>query len=225
MAEPATRAQVSAPLLRTAMIVGGYRWIETRLFELTGRWAVDPALPDVPSLPAIRIHLDELRAQHAWHAREWGERLPLAHNVDHEALTAAPGPGARDVISALEEDDLVTAPRPGPGPDTDRDRLVRRMAGLHRVVLPRLIVSYERHRSVAAPVADKPIRRVLDLVLRDEVEACLAGEALLEELLATPEDVRAAARGTAHAESLIVRSGVRRGIVAWPETGSSGRNT
>jgi len=225
MAEPAFRPQVSAPLARTATIVGGYRWIETRLFELTGRWAADPTLEGVPSLPKIRIHLDELRAQHAWHAREWGDRLPVTHGFDHEALTDAPGPGARDALWALDSDALAPEPPTAPATDPERHRLVRRMAGLHRVVLPRLIVTYEQHRAIVAPVADKPIRRVLDLVLHDEIEACLTGEALLEGMLETPDDVMAAAQAAVHVEELIVRSGVRRGIVHWPGTGVSGRNT
>jgi hypothetical protein len=210
-------------MTHTAEIVGGYRWLETRLFELTGRWAADPSLPEESPVPAIRVHFDELRAQHAWHASEWADRLPMARGFDRDALTDPPGIGARDALSALEDGSWIADPASGPG--TDRIRLLGRLAGLHRVILPRLVTTYERHRSVAAPAADRPVLRVLSLVLRDEVEAIRAGEGLLEELMAGSEDVRAAAQAVEHIEGVIVASGVRRGIVCWPQPRVSDRAT
>ena len=51
---------------------------------------------------------------------------------------------------------------------------------LYRVVLPRLVTSYERHLQVTSPITDGPVARALRLVLNDEVADWHAGERIVE---------------------------------------------
>ncbi|MDA8356651.1 MAG: hypothetical protein M0Z95_10250 [Actinomycetota bacterium] len=230
MPEPARVARGALPIVQMATIVGGYCWIERRLFEVTGRWASDPVLLDAPDAPgasrapaAIRLHFDELRVQHARHSAEWADRLPLAHGFDRRALTVAPNPGVEAAIRLLE----AGIPAAGHDEHTPSARrvLIGRLAGLHRVILPRLVAGYERHRSAAVPVADRPISRVLDLVLRDEEAALRDGEALLEAVLKTPAEEKAAAGAVGALESTLDRSRIEAGLVDWPAPPSGDRGT
>lgn len=185
-------------LAQSAELVGRYRWIERRLFELTGSWA--PAAP----IPAVAVHLDAVSLQHAWHADLWAERLPVLDGVDREALTR-PTPGAAAVF-----DDLGAGEDEGPGSWVDR------LAGLYRVVVPRLLVGYERHLARATSPADPPTTRALRLVIRDEVEAWQAGEALLEDLVIAPDLVLRAASTQGRLESLLLGAEPAAGLVPWP---------
>ncbi|MDP8954947.1 MAG: hypothetical protein M3N37_08560, partial [Actinomycetota bacterium] len=84
---------------------------------------------------------------------------------------------------------------------------IERLAGVHRVLLPRMAAAHAAHLEAASPVADAPTIRTLRLVLRDELEDQQAGERLLQGLLRTAADVE---RGTAHqaaVESLLVGAG------------------
>lgn len=184
----------SLPLDRATALYGTYRWAERRVFELAGAWAVGTAEP------AVRVHLDVVSRQHAWHADLWAERLPVLDGVDREALTR---PGHPAVATVLER--LAAAPG-----------TVARLAGLYRVVVPRLLVTYERHLAMLSPVADQPAARALRLVRRDELESWEAGEALLQALLAGPERAAEAATAQAAVEGALVAARVGRGLVPWP---------
>jgi len=177
-----------------AELYGAYRWLERRLYELTGAWAGEVAPPEV------QIHLDEVSGQHAWHSELWAARLPVIDGIDPETLTRPSGPGAGPLLNALCELD---------GP-------VERLAGLYRVVLPRLLATYARHLRRAAPVADAPGVRALQLVRRDEIMSWEAGEAILQGLLMGPDEAAAAATAQQRLESVVVGSGVGSGIVPWP---------
>lgn len=177
-----------------AELYGAYRWLERRLYQLTGTWAGEVAPPEV------QIHLDEVSGQHAWHSELWSARLPVLDGIDPETLTRPSGPGAAPLIEALSELD---------GP-------VERLAGLYRVVLPRLLATYARHLRRAAPVADAPGVRALRLVRWDEIMSWEAGEALLQGMLRGPDEAAAAAATQQRLESVVVASGVGSGIVPWP---------
>lgn len=153
-----------------ARVVGAYRWVEHRLFEVTGAWATDGGPP------ALAVHAAEVSLQHAWHAELWEDRLPVLAGRDPAELTVAPAP----VVQAM--DTLAAFSDPA-------DRL----AGLYRALLPRLLATYGAHAARAAEVSEGPVRRALTLVCRDETEQWLAGEALLETLLTAPGAVRRAA--------------------------------
>ena len=175
--------------------LGAYRWVEQRLFELTGAWAAEATSPDV------RIHLDVVSGQHAWHTQLWGDRLPVLDGADHDALTRPAGPVLGPLLDQLAR----------------RRGTLARLAGLYRVVVPRLIVTYDRHLGRATAAADGPAVRALRLVRRDEVEAWQAGEALLEQLLVRPEDAASAAEAQARMEATVVGSWGGSGLLPWPE--------
>ena len=180
-------------LHQAAALVGAYCAIERRLFELTGSIATESEM-----VPEIQVYLDSLSAEHAWHAELWSDRLPVVNGIDALALVVLPEP-AEEVLDQV-------------GSGIAAERLV----GLFRVVLPRLVASYAQHEAFASSVSEPPTLRVLRLILRDEVEAWVSGEALVQGFLGTPEAVAAAGETVVRLESGLVRSGVDRGLVRWP---------
>ena len=181
---------------------------------MLGTW-----VSDMP-IAGVQVHLDSQSMRHAWHAELWGDRLPVLNGVDPDALTK-PSAATAALFAAL---DGVEPPAEGPGstwPPADRPSAPRlgalpRLAGLYRVVLPRLVTSYTRHLRVVAPVADGPLRRALRLVLNDEVEDWLAGERLVQRLMTRPHDVAAVYEFQRHLESVAVAAGAHSGLVDLP---------
>ncbi len=171
-------------LAALATRVGAYRWLELRLFELTGRWAADGGDP------AVQVHLGAASFEHAWHAELWEDRLPVLAGVDGAALTAPPSSAAATAVERLG----------------GTDDPVCRLAGLYRVVLPRLLVTYDAHRRATGVAADAPVRRALTLVRRDETAQWRAGEALCQRLLSGPGAVGRAGTFTQALEGLLAPS-------------------
>lgn len=184
----------SLPLPVTASLVGGYRWIEQRLFELLGGWAAEA------TQPKLRVHLDEQSARHAWHASLWADRLPVRDGVSADELTVAPAVAAR-VLALLDQSRAETVPL---------------LAGLYRVVLPRLVTGYTRHLGATAPVSDGPVIRALRLVVADEIEDWHAGELLVQDLLTRPDDVAPVSALVHQLESAVVETGTSTGLTGWP---------
>ncbi len=178
---------------RAAALLGGYCAVERRLFELCGFLAADPEAE-----PGTQVALDALSGEHAWHAELWADRLPVLSGVDARELVVLPPP--------LE----------GLFGDLWSGTHLERLAGLFRVVLPRLVASYTHHSQTAEPVSEAPTMRALRLVLRDETEALVMGESLVERLLTSPEAVSAAGRVVVTLETRLVEAGVGTGLVPWP---------
>jgi hypothetical protein len=158
---------------------GAYRWVELRLFELTGSWSAAPGLPD-----AARVLLFEASAQHAWHAELWEARLPALADVDPDQLTRPPGGRVEAMLARLE---------PGAGKGEDETTGRRFLVGLARVVLPLLLVSYRRYGQHLVPATDGPTIRALAHVVRDEEEELTSVEALVDPLVESPEAAQEAA--------------------------------
>jgi len=198
-------------------LVGGYRWMEHRLFRITGSWAA------TCTDPAVQLHLLESSHQHAWHARLWADRLPALDHVDPEALTAPFGAAARPLFDAVETlpGTLLSPDAPGTRSGSiggSVDPLdVRRLSALYRVTVPRLIATYGRHLARASAVTEAPTIRALRLVLRDEMESWQAGEALLEALLTVPGLALVAAETQRGLESIVVEAGIGTGLAPWPD--------
>jgi hypothetical protein len=178
-------------------LLGAYAWVEGRLFAVLGAWAADEKVPEAAVL------LDAHSRQHAWHASLLTECLPLVPALGDGAVDGPPG---QATSGALEK--MAAA-----------DGSAGRMAGLARVVLPRLVTGYRRHLANSRPMSDAPVVRALRLVLRDEIEALVEAEELLETLLAGHGSAGEALRPVADLEGLLAASGP--GLVPWP-AGSGG---
>ncbi len=209
-------APLSGSLGATAALVGEYRWIENALYRLLGGWVTD--MP----IPAVQLHLDAQSMRHSWHSELWSERLPVLAGADPDALTVPSAPVAAlfaALIGASPPTDVPGSSWPPAEDDAfSHPGALPRLAGVYRVVLPRLVTSYHRHLQVASQVTDGPIIRALRLVLTDEVEDWQAGERLVQRLVARPHDVAAVYEFLQRLESVVVGAGAHSGLVSFPDS-------
>jgi hypothetical protein len=154
-------------LARLRAVSHRYSWLERRLFEVLGGW--------VRSVPEGEVKL-LLRAQsyeHAWHAELWDDLEPRSG-------PATPGGnGVGSPLSALV--DALAAP----------SGTAERLAGMYRVLLPRLVDAYVALSDAAVPESDGPLVRAVGLMLADDVPAIEDAERLLGELAHDPPGVEA----------------------------------
>jgi hypothetical protein len=213
---PPPPARLPLTLSQTAALVGEYRWIENALYATLGEWVTD--MP----VAAVQVHLDGQSLRHAWHAELWADRLPVLAGADPAGLTT-PSAISAVTFAALNG---VSPSIDGPGatwPPADeaspgRPGALPRLAGLYRVVMPRLVTSYERHLRAADGVTDGPVARALRLVLNDEIEDWHTGERLVQRLVNRPHDVAAVHEFLQRLESAVVGAGARSGLVTLPES-------
>jgi len=194
--------------------VGEYRWIENALYGMLGAWVTD--MP----VAAVQVHLDGQSLRHAWHADLWADRLPVYAGADPGGLTV-PSATSAALFAVLDGHSPATGLPGSTWPPAEEEPSARpgalpRLAGLYRVVLPRLVTSYERHLAAASPATDGPIVRALQLVLNDEIEDWHAGERLVERLMTRPHDVAAVHEFLQRLETSVVGAGARTGLVVFP---------
>lgn len=172
----------------TARRVGGYKWVEMRLFEALGGWVAT-----VPELD-VKLKLGTHCYKHAWHAELWHKRLPELREMNPDRLTA---PANDDVVAFL---DAVTAPE---APEQTIEKLV----GVYRVLIPHKIAAYTFHLNNTSTITDAPTMRSLRFILGDELEDWREGEMLLQSLIESEEEAHRAAEHQGRLEALAVRAG------------------
>ena len=134
------------------------RALELRLADTSGGWVA--AVPD----PAAKAVLARHARHHAFHAELWDGVVPVLHDV---VVTDDPADdaGLAGVVAALAD--------------------AGHAAGLHRLfaeALPALVAVYQEWAAGTSVVADRPVMRVLDLVLRDEEFDVAEGESMVKAL-------------------------------------------
>jgi len=178
---------MSPTLEESAALMGGFRWVETRLFELLGAWVPSAGEPEVMAM------LDRHSQHAAWRAAQWWDRLPVVASIDRPSLVRAPSAGYEAAVEVLGQDGLA---------------LVERLAGAYRVLFAHLAVGYRGLRAAATPWSDGPVMRTLGHVVPDLIEDWLEGEAALQSMLTVATDSGAGAElaygVAARLESLLV---------------------
>jgi hypothetical protein len=147
-------------LTEAARVVGGYVWVEERLFEILGGWV--PSTPE----PEVKLHLAAASHHHAWYASLWRDRLPELRELDGESFVTPPAAGVEALLATL-----ATAPA-----------TIERLVGLYRVLLPHQVASYQRHLERASAITDGPTIRALTLVVADNRADHEEGERLVQSL-------------------------------------------
>jgi hypothetical protein len=181
-------APVGFSLDESARRVGGFRWLETRCFEILGAW--------VPSVaePGVKLMLARHSAHHGWHAELLADCLPSTKDHDPDTVTAPPSPELATVLDAVA---ATTA-------------TVERLVAVYQVLTSEKVAALERYVDAASPVADGALRRVLRIVIADEVDHLTEGFAAVEGLVAAgaaSPDAAAAARDR-FAERLVEAGGL-----------------
>lgn len=172
----------------TAIRVGHYKWIETKLFEALGGWVAT-----VPEMD-VKLKLGTHCYHHAWHAELMHKRLPELREMNQERLTAPPNAELVAFVDAMTEPEA---------PELTIEKLV----GAYRVLIPHKIAAYTHHRNNTSTVTDMPTIRSLNFMLQDEMEDWVSGEMLLQSLLITDEHVQRAADHQAKLEKLMLAAG------------------
>ena len=131
--------QTNVGIVEWAQRTESARAIEMQLAALLGGW--------VPRITPTGAKL--LLARHArhfaWHAELWDGVVPVLHDrVEGSTVTE---PTLQDAAAALA---AVTEPK-----------------GVYDDVLPHVVVAYRGWSGESTPIAERPLMRVLDLVLHD----------------------------------------------------------
>lgn len=115
------------------------RALELQLAAVVGGWVphVDPA--------GAKLLLARHARHFAWHAELWDGLVPVLHDRPEGSVVV-------DGTLAGAEAALAAAAEPN---------------GVYEEVLPLVVAAYRGWSSEATPIAERPVMRVLDLVLRD----------------------------------------------------------
>ncbi|MGH9148998.1 MAG: hypothetical protein ACRD0F_01485 [Acidimicrobiales bacterium] len=169
-------------LIEQAAAVARFAHLERGLFEALGGWVAT-----VPE-PEVKLHLATHSRRHAWHADLCDDLLPAASGLDRPS--GEPPPAVVALFGA------VAAPT----------ATLERLVGAYRVVLPRLLATYDRHCRRANPASDGPMVRALQRISADEVEEWRAGEAMVQECVREALGVRRAADHQVRLEEMFLNT-------------------
>jgi hypothetical protein len=140
--------------------VGAYGWTEQRLFALMGQWAVGVGEAEAA------VYLATASRRHGVLAEAWRDRLPRRAGVDRAALIVEPPGPLGAVLDRLDREPEGLA----------------RLAGLTAVVLPRVLATYEEHRTTGSAVCEGSVLAVLDEARREGSVEVEAGVSLMQRL-------------------------------------------
>ena len=192
-----------------ARLVGGCHWVERRLYEILGTWV------ESESSAEAQLLFDVYSQQHAWHAGLFAERLPVSHALAGDVASALADGLERmfDILARGASDGGGIAAAAADGRGASAGTLLR-LAGLSRVVLPRLVAGFTLHLRRGRPVADAALLRAVRLTMRDEIEEWQVLEALVQSLVRGPHDVEVVTAHQARLEAVV--AGGEPGLVPWP---------
>jgi hypothetical protein len=128
--------------------IGRARALEVLLADSFGAWVA--AVGD----PAAKTVLARHARHHAFHAELWDGVMPVLHDV-----TAPADPSGDPALAPVAEH-------------------LGSLESAYRHALPLLVAAYKSWAGDLSVVADRPVMRVLDLVLRDEEFDAAEGLAL-----------------------------------------------
>ena len=134
-----TSATTHVGIVEWAERIESARALELQLAATVGAWVprVEPA--------GAQLLLARHARHFAWHAELWDGVVPVLH--DRSEGSAVSAEALRDAATTLAS---VTLP-----------------GGVYDDVLPLVVTAYRGWSAEATPVAERPIMRVLDLVLHD----------------------------------------------------------
>jgi hypothetical protein len=182
------RFTTTSPLTidEAARRIGGYKWLEMRLFEVFG------SAMSLVKEPQLKVVVGEQCYHHAWHAELWHTRLPALREMSGDQFAQPAHPGVEQLLEAisLAEDSLEL------------------FTGVYRVLLPYKIAAYTDHLANTSPITDGPTIRSLHQVLTDEMADWRIGQSLLQSLLGHAEDVDRVAAFQARLEKMVVGVGL-----------------
>src|SRR5690242_743083 len=101
----------------SARRVGGYKWIEMKLFEALGGWVAT-----VPELD-VKMRLGTPCYHPAWHAELWHKRLPELREMNPDRLTKPATPEIEAFMEAMTEPEAA-------------DLTIEKLVGVYRVLIP-----------------------------------------------------------------------------------------
>jgi hypothetical protein len=174
----------------SAARLGAFRWLEARRFEILGGWVPSVSEPDA------KLLLARHSVHHGWHAELLAGCLPSTKDHDPDRSTVPARPGVAALVDELA------------GLTGTLDRLV----AAYQVLGPEQLATYDRFLDATNPATDAAARRVVRIVVQDQVDQVTEGLALVETFAARTSggaDVVAAfrdrfARGLAAAGGLTV---------------------
>lgn len=131
--------QTNIGIVEWAQRTESARAIEMQFAALLGSW-----VPRVTP-PGAKLLFARHARHFAWHAELWDGVVPVLHDRPEGSVVTEPT--LLDAATALA---AVTEPR-----------------GLYDDVLPHVVAAYRGWSGESTPIAERPVMRVLDLVLHD----------------------------------------------------------